>query len=178
VDLRLATTDDIEAIAALIEASVLHLQAGEYTLEQRQGALGTVFGVDRLLIADGTYFVVVDPASGALAACGGWSKRNTLFGSDNAPVKNDDWLDPAVDAARIRAFFVHPDWARRGLGTRILDTCEAAARQAGFTRLTLGATLTGIPLYERHGFQAVERVEVPLRNGHSIPIVRMEKMLL
>jgi len=178
VDLRLATTDDIEAIAALIEASVLQLQAGEYTLEQRQGALGTVFGVDRLLIADGTYFVVVDPATRALAACGGWSKRNTLFGSDNAPVKNDDWLDPAVDAARIRAFFVHPDWARRGLGTRILETCEAAAREAGFTRLTLGATLTGIPLYERHGFRPVERVEVPLANGHSIPIVRMEKVLL
>ncbi len=174
MDLRLATFDDIPAIAALIEESVMGLQQNEYTLEQRQGALGSVFGVDRLLIEDGTYFVVMDGVR--IAACGGWSRRNTLFGSDSgSPVTDVSWLDPAVDAARIRAFFVHPDWARRGLGTRILETCESAARAAGFTRLTLGATLTGIPLYSRHGFQPVERVEVPLPNGGTIPIVRMEK---
>lgn len=174
--LRLATPDDIPAIAALIEASVRGLQASDYSLEQREGALGTVFGVDRLLIEDRTYFVVEDEAR-EMVACGGWSKRNTLFGSDNAPVKNDNWLDPQLDAARIRAFFVHPSHARRGLGSLIMRTCEEAARRAGFTRLTLGATLTGIPLYERHGFRQVERVEVPLVNGTSIPIVRMEKEL-
>lgn len=176
--LRLATPDDIPAIATLIEASVRGLQQDDYTFEQREGALGTVFGVDRLLIADRTYFVIEQQGAGcggAIVACGGWSRRNTLFGSDNAPVKNDNWLDPAVEAARVRAFFVHPDHARRGLGSRILARCEEAARQAGFSKLTLGATLTGIPLYERHGFRAVERVEVPLANGTSIPIVRMEK---
>jgi GNAT superfamily N-acetyltransferase len=177
MDLRLATFDDIPAIADLIEQSVMQLQQQEYTVEQRQGALGTVFGVDRMLIADGTYFVAVDETNGSLAACGGWSKRRTLFGSDNAPAKNDSWLDPRVDAARIRAFFVHPNWARRGLGSRILEACEAAAQKAGFTKLELGATLTGIPLYTRYGFQPIERVEVPLANGHSIPIVRMGKTL-
>ncbi len=174
--LRLATPDDIPAIAALIEVSVRGLQANDYTFEQREGALGSVFGVDRLLIEDRTYFVVEDAAQ-SIIACGGWSKRNTLFGSDNAPVKNDNWLDPHVDAARIRAFFVHPAHARRGLGSLIMRTCEEAARQAGFRKLTLGATLTGIPLYERHGFRQMERVEVPLANGTSIPIVRMEKEL-
>lgn len=174
--LRLATPDDIPAIAALIEASVRGLQANDYSFEQREGALGSVFGVDRLLIEDRTYFVVEDAAR-SIIACGGWSKRNTLFGSDNAPVKNDNWLDPQVDAARIRAFFVHPAHARRGLGSLIMRTCEDAARQEGFGKLTLGATLTGIPLYERHGFRQVERVEVPLANGTSIPIVRMEKEL-
>lgn len=174
--LRKATFDDAEAIEALISDSVIRLQAGEYTLEQRQGALGTVFGLDRLLIADQTYFAVVED-DGRLIACGGWSKRNTLFGSDNAPRKNDNFLDPAVDAARIRAFFVHPDFARRGLGSQILEACEEEARAAGFQRLELGATLTGLPLYMRYGFQPVERVEVPLANGASIPIVRMAKAL-
>ena len=174
--LRKAAFEDAEAIEVLIRESVMRLQAGEYSVEQRQGALGSVFGLDQLLIADGTYFAV-DAEDGHLIACGGWSKRSTLFGSDNAPGKNDSFLDPAVDGARIRAFFVHPDFARRGVASRILEACEQEAREAGFRRLQLGATLTGIPLYERHGFSAIERVEVPLANGASIPIVRMEKLL-
>ncbi len=174
--LRKAELADIPAIQALIADSVLRLQAGEYTLAQRQGALGTVFGVDRLLIEDRTYFVVED--AGAIVACGGWSRRRTLFGSDSgSPVKNVDLLDPTKDAARIRAFFIHPDFARRGLATRILHASEAEARAEGFLRLQLGATLTGIPLYERHGFRALERSEVPLANGETIAIVTMEKEL-
>ena len=152
------------------------LQAGDYSSSQRAGALGSVFGVDRALIRDGTYFVI--ERAGALVACGGWSRRKTLFGSDNVEGKDDAFLDPTVDAARIRAFFVHPDWARRGFGSRLLEAGEAAARNAGFTRLELGATLTGIALYERHGFAALERKDVPLPNGAAIAIVRMTKQLL
>ncbi len=174
-ELRLAGLDDAPAIEELIAASVNGLQAGDYSLEQRTGALGSVFGVDRQLIRDGTYFLIV--CEGTLAACGGWSKRKTLYGSDNVEGKDDAFLDPAVDAARIRAFFVHPEWARRGLGSRLLDAGEKAARAAGFTRLELGATLTGIPLYERYGFQAMERAEVPLPNGATLASVRMGKSI-
>jgi N-acetylglutamate synthase-like GNAT family acetyltransferase len=174
--LRLASPDDIPEIQELIRRSVMELQSAEYSREQREGALGSAFGVDRRLIEDGTYFVI-PTSSGQLAACGGWSRRRTLFGSDAVAGKDDSWLDPAVDAARIRAFFVHPDWARRGLGSLIMTTCEAAARAAGFRKLELGATLTGIPLYARHGFHELERVEVPLPNGLTLPIVRMGKSL-
>ena len=174
--LRVATYDDIPAIEQLIEASVNGLQAADYSLEQRAAALGSVFGVDRSLIHDGTYFVIED-AAGGLLACGGWSRRRTLYGSDNVAGKDDAFLDPAVDAARIRAFFVHPAAARRGLGSRLLAAGEQAARNAGFTRLELGATLTGIPFYERHGFQAMEPNEVPLPNGATLSIVKMSKAL-
>jgi len=167
---------DVEQMRSLIVDSVMHLQSGVYTVAQREGALGTVFGVDRLLIEDQTYFVV--ELDGRLAACGGWSKRSTLFGSDSgSPVKNADFLDPKVDAARIRAFFVHPDFARRGLGTVILEASSEEARAAGFRRLQLGATLTGIPFYQRHGFRTLGRVEVPLPNGETVAIVTMEKTL-
>ena len=171
---RLACPDDIPGIRSLIEQSVMTLQAADYSQEQREGALGTVFGVDRRLIEDGTYFVI-EGVAGQLAACGGWSRRRTLFGSDDIPGKDDSWLNPAIDAARIRAFFVHPGWARQGLGTMILAACESAARAAGFTRLELGATLTGIPLYARCGFHELDRVEVALPNGAHLPIVRMAK---
>ena len=171
--LRLATLDDAPALERLIADSVRTLQAGEYTVEQREGALGTVFGVDRRLIRDGTYFAI--ETDGALAACGGWSRRKTLFGGDHVAGKDDAWLDPAVDAARIRAFFVHPQWARRGFGSRILEACEAAAREAGFRRLEMAATLTGVPFYAARGYVEVERMEVPLMNGVSLEVVRMSK---
>jgi N-acetylglutamate synthase-like GNAT family acetyltransferase len=176
VQIRLAAAEDIPAIRSLIEESVRGLQTADYTFEQREGALGSTFGVDRRLIEDQTYFVVANDA-GQLAACGGWSRRRTLFGSDTISTKDDSPLDPAKDAARIRAFFVHPNWARRGLGTLILNTCETAARAAGFTRLELGATLTGIPLYARHGFVEQHSVEVPQPNGSTLTIVHMAKSL-
>jgi GNAT superfamily N-acetyltransferase len=172
--LRAATDADIPAIAALIESSVRGLQAGDYSVEQMNGAIGTVFGVDSQLIADGTYFVVETDA-GVPAGCGGWSKRATLFGSDAASVRENKLLDPRVDAARIRGFFVHPNWARQGIGSLLLNACEQAAIKGSFTRLELGATLTGERLYSARGYCAVERIEVPLVNGVALPIIRMTK---
>ena len=151
------------------------LQAGDYSPEQIEGALGTVFGVDTRLIEDATYFVA--EAGAMLAGCGGWSKRKTLFGSNNSPVREDSLLDPAVDAARIRAFFVHPDWARRGIGSLILDACEQDAVRNGFRRFELGATDAGERLYRVRGYVEFERIETPLSNGAIMPVVRMSKRI-
>jgi N-acetylglutamate synthase-like GNAT family acetyltransferase len=175
LSLREARLSDVAALHELIEISVRRLQSGDYTQEQIAGALGTVFGVDTQLIADRTYYVVEAPSAG-LVGCGGWSKRRTLFGSDQAKVRENTLLDPEVDAARIRAFFIHPDWARKGIGTGILDACEAAARAAGFRSFEMGATLTGAKLYRVKGYTAVEQIEVPLPNGASLPIIRMSKV--
>jgi GNAT superfamily N-acetyltransferase len=173
--LRLASPDDVPVLRELIEASVRGLQAGDYSPEQMDAALRGVFGVDTQLIADGTYFVVTDGE--AIAGCGGWSRRRTLYGGDQWSAREDSLLDPASEAAKIRAFFVHPRFARRGVGTMILRACENAAAAAGFTRLEMGATLTGIPLYRAHGYVEREPAEVPLGNGVTLPIVRMEKVL-
>ena len=134
----------------LIEASVRGLMPQGYTKAQLDGALGTLLGVDTQLIADGTYFVAEatsDCSESILVGCGGWSQRKTLFGSDHRPGREDELLDPETDAARIRAFFVHPQWARRGIGSRILEVCERAAEAAGFRRFEMGATLTGVAMY-------------------------------
>lgn len=176
--LRLATAADIPALHSLIEASVRGLQAGDYTPAQIEGALGTVLGLDTQLIADQTYFVAetFNPDARArrcLAGCGGWSKRKTLFGADRASVREPELLDPAADAAKVRAIFVHPAYARRGLGSLILSTVEAAARAAGFTRYEMGSTLTGVPLYRLKGYVEVERIAVPLPNGEALPVVKM-----
>lgn len=170
--LRLATLADIPALEALIAQSVMELQV-DYSQDQRRGALGTVFGVDTQLLKDGTYFVV--ELGNEIVACGGWSRRKTLFGSDAIAGKDDNSLDPKVDAARIRAFFVHPDHTRRGLGTLVLKACEDAARAAGFTRFELVATLSGVALYAVHGFQATEYFETPLPDGLMLPVVAMSK---
>jgi GNAT superfamily N-acetyltransferase len=173
--LRLATPEDVPELRALIEDSVRGLQAGDYSPSQLESALETVYGVDTQLIADGTYFAVV--AEGAIAGCGGWSKRKTLYGGDVWAGREDTLLNPATDAAKIRAFFVHPDWARRGIGTIILDACEAAAKAAGFRRLEMGATLSGVPFYREKGYSAVKELSVPLKNGEELPIVQMEKAI-
>src|SRR5215475_10616827 len=177
ITLRPATEADIPALHQLIEQSVRALQRNDYTPEQLDEALGTVLGLDTQLIADGTYFIAEAHAACArhLAGCGGWSKRKTLFGSDHADVREPELLDPRTDAAKIRAFFIHPDFARRGIGSKILEACESAARQAGFSRFEMGATLTGVPLYLARGYQIVERIEVPLANGHTLGVVRMGK---
>jgi GNAT superfamily N-acetyltransferase len=172
--LRLATFDDIPALETLIADSVMTLQT-EYTREQRLAALGSVFGVDRQLIADGTYFAAVSDAT--IVGCGGWSRRKTPFGSDHSPAKDDALLDPAVDAARVRAFFIHPAWARRGIGSSILQACESAAAAAGFSRVELTSTLAGVPLYTARGFQPQEEFAVPLANGDKLPVIRMTKAL-
>jgi GNAT superfamily N-acetyltransferase len=153
------------------------------------GALGTLLGVDSQLISDGTYFVVEDArapearagteeargSAAKIVACGGWSKRKTLFGADRRPDREDALLDPKVDAAKIRAFFVRPGWERRGIGTLLLNVCEGAAREAGFTRFELGSTLTGVALYRARGYEELERINVPLVNGETLGVVRMRK---
>ena len=173
--LRPARSEDIQVLTALIAASVRILQAADYTESQREGALASVFGVDTRLIADGTYFVA--EVDGTIVACGGWSKRKTLFGADHCAGREDSLLDPERDAAKIRAFFVHPEWARRGIGTRVLEACESAAVEAGFKRFEMGATLTGVALYKARGYREVERIGVPLGNGEVLEVVRMEKAI-
>lgn len=176
--LRKAVPADVPILRALIDASVRGLQAGDYSPSQIESALASVYGVDSQLISDGTYFVVeAKSAAGAIVACGGWSKRKTLFGGDVWKAREDSLLDPQTDAAKIRAFFVHPDWVRRGIGTMLLDACERAAMAEGFRRFEMGATLSGVPLYSARGYVSLENLGVPLANGESLPIVRMEKRL-
>ena len=176
LQIRLARVDEVPALEQLIARSVRALSVGYYTPRQVELALVHVFGVDSQLIADGTYFAV--EVDGQLAACGGWSKRRTLYGGDQMKEGEDNLLDPRTEAARIRAFFVDPIFARRGIGKQLIEACETAARAAGFTRLEMGATLPGEPLYAAVGYQAVERFAVPLPDGETLPIIRMEKLLL
>jgi GNAT superfamily N-acetyltransferase len=180
--IRAALPADVPVLRQLIDASVRRLQAQDYTPQQIDSALRTVFGVDSQLIGDGTYLLVesVPPASDGeqqpvIVACGGWSKRKTLYGGDRWHDRQDDLLDPAKDAAKIRAFFIHPDWARQGIGTLLLDACEAAARAAGFTRFEMGATLTGMKLFQQRGYVALERLEVPLEGDITLAVVHMVK---
>jgi GNAT superfamily N-acetyltransferase len=178
IRIRLAQAGDIPRLQELIEASVRGLQARDYTAPQLENALRTVYGVDTQLISDGTYFAAEETESSGgalLVGCGGWSKRKTLYGGDQWKDREDSLLDPAKDAAKIRAFFVHPAWARRGIGGLILEACETAAEAAGFRRLEMGATLTGIPFYRTKGYVELEAEEVPLGNGLTLPIVKMGK---
>lgn len=179
IRIRKATAVDIPRLREVIEASVRGLQGDDYTPAQIEGALKSVYGVDSQLISDGTYFVAEISERGAttVVACGGWSRRKTLYGGDQFAAREDSLLDPALDAAKIRAFFVHPEWARRGIGSMILDECEKAATDAGFTRLEMGATLSGIPFYRARGYAEIEKQEAPLGNGDSLPIVRMGKVV-
>ncbi len=171
--LRKAVAGDVPQLRTLIEKSVRGLQAGDYTPRQLELALLKVYGVDSQLIEDGTYFAVASGES--IVACGGWSKRRTLYGGDVWVGREDSLLDPKRDAAKIRAFFVHPDWVRRGIGAMILDACEKAAIAAGFRRLEMGATLTGVEFYRVKGYAEMEKLAVPLGDGEELPIVRMGK---
>lgn len=174
--IRLAQLDDVPELQRVIAASARGLSTDRYTPEQIEGALKYVFGVDTQLIADQTYFVV--ESAGRMAGCGGWSKRKTLFGGDQMKKdKQDPLLDPTTEPARIRAFFVHPNWARKGVGGLILETCEAEARKAGFSEMEMAATLPGEPLYARFGYEVVERFDIPLPDGTLLPVARMSKRL-
>jgi GNAT superfamily N-acetyltransferase len=175
---RLARTEDVPVLNKLIEQSVRVLQAKDYSQAQIEGALGTLLGVDSKLISDHTYFVVEAVDSNGklmIVGCGGWSKRRTLFGADHRAQRDDDLLDPAIDAAKIRAFFVHPAWARKGIGTKLLETCEDAAIAAGFRRFELGATLTGVGLYRSRGYEIQKQIDVPMANGEKLQVVLMSK---
>ena len=176
IKVRLATSNDIPALQNLINKSVRSLSVGFYTAAQIESALKHVFGVDTQLISDKTYYVA--EASGETVGAGGWSKRNTLFGGDQAKsTEQDELLVPGEQPARLRAFYVHPHWARRGIGRMITAQCEAAAHAAGFTRLELIATLPGQPLYEANGYEVVSPFDIPLPDGSSLPAFRMAKNL-
>jgi GNAT superfamily N-acetyltransferase len=173
--LRIATAEDIAEIRRLIDASVRGLQVRDYSAAQIEGALVTVFTVDSQLIADGTYFVAL-AENGDLAGCGGWSFRKTLYGGDHQIEKiAPERLDPAVDAAKVRAIFVHPKFARMGLGSLILAAAEDAAAEQGFRRFEMGSTLTGVTLYTLKGYREVSTVSVPVGGGEEIEVVRMVK---
>lgn len=171
--LRQATLDDADEIDALMKASTRDLFPMFYDALQTAASVQYIAAVDRTLIEDGTYFAI--EANGELVACGGWSRRDKLYTGSGDASGDARLLDPATEPARVRAMFVRADWTRRGLGTRILEACEAAARAEGFQALALVATLAGLPLYERYGFEVLERVEVPLPNGMTVGAVRMQK---
>ena len=178
IHIRKAVAADVPRLREIIEASVRGLQSEDYTPTQIESALKSVYGVDSQLIADGTYLVAEVSESQTkpkIVACGGWSKRKTLYGGDQYAAREDSLLDPSRDAAKIRAFFVHPEWARRGIGSLILKACENAAREAGFTRLEMGATLSGVAFYRAKGYKVVENQKVPLENGEVLPIVKMAR---
>lgn len=172
--LRVATRADEAQLRELIHRSGVELSVGFYTAEQAAAITEHVFGVDTQLIGDGTYFVIEE--DGAMVACGGWSRRRTVFGGDQTKSGADPLLDPATDAARIRAFFVHPDHARKGLGRQLMTACVDAATAAGFRILELVSTLPGEPLYLASGFEVVERFELDPA-GVRVPVSRMRREL-
>lgn len=173
--IRRALLAEVPSLNALIVASATELSRGYYSQAQIESLITHVFGVDTQLLIDGTYYVI--EREGDLVACGGWSGRRTLFGGDQAKEDSDPILDPASEAARIRAFFVAPTQARQGLGRALLQHCEAAARAAGFRRAELMATLPGVPLYSALGYDALEPVTHPLPDGQTVDFVRMGKRL-
>lgn len=172
--IRPARAEEVPALETLIAASARVLSQGYYTPEETEAAITHVFGVDSELVADGTYLVV--EADGRIAGCGGWSKRATLFGGDNFAGRASGLLDPARDAAKIRAFFVAPHAARRGVGAALLKACEDAAAAAGFTRTELMATLPGLPFYSAHGYVPGEGVALDC-DGVMVRFVPMAKSL-
>jgi len=171
---RLATPDDIPALAELMAAAIAQLQRG-FLSDAQIASSRMIMGLDRQLIDDGTYFIV--EGDGKLAGSGGWSRRATLYGGDHSPGRDAALLDPAKDAARVRAMYTSPDFARRGVGRLILDLCEQAAKAEGFTRVELAGTLSGQPLYAACGYKAFEQFEDD-RGGVAVPLVRMGKSLI
>lgn len=170
---RLATRDDLPALTPIVDAAIAELQRA-YLDEQQIESSRAIMGVDTDLIDDGTYFVVESGAE--IAGCGGWSRRATMYGGSHSPGRDSALLDPKVDAARVRAMYTNPTYARRGVGRMILELCESAAAAEGFTRLSLVSTLSGEPLYSAYGFRPLERVEDDT-GGAAVPLVRMEKSI-
>lgn len=171
--LRPALESDKAALNELIALSGVELSAGFYTDEQAQAITREVYGVDSSLISDGTFYAV--ESDGVIIACGGWGKRAVDCGGDHAKTGTDRLLDPVSEPARIRAFFVHPGMARRGLGAMLLDHCTSEARRAGFMALELMSTMPGEPLYLKYGFQPLERIDMPLSGGVTVALTRMQK---
>jgi GNAT superfamily N-acetyltransferase len=168
---RLAVSADVPALTALMEAAIVELQRA-FLDEVQIASSRAIMGIDTELIDDGTYFVVESGAD--VAGCGGWSRRNTLYGGNQTPGRDSNLLDPSVDAARVRAMYTNPTYARRGVGRLILSLCERAAAAEGFSKLELMSTLSGEPLYTAYGFRPLERLE-DSTGGAPVPLVRMEK---
>lgn len=172
---RIAQPADLPALNALMTRSIEHLQRDFLTPEQVR-ASRQVMGLDTQLVKDQTYFIIEN--EGQLVGCGGWSWRATLFGGDDSIVAREPApLDPATDAAKIRAMYVDPGHARRGIGTMIMALCEAAARDAGFMKVEMMATLAGVPLYRACGYRDIEAVDASTREGVIVPLIRMGKAL-
>lgn len=172
---RLALPADLDALRAVMSLAIAKLQKGFLT-DVQIAASHAVMGLDTQLIADRTYFVVED--DGEIAGCGGWSRRATLYGGDHSTdLRDPALLDPATDAARIRAMYTHPAFARQGVGRLVMQLCEAAARDAGFARIELMATLSGEPLYRACGYTPIARVAASGANGVAVPLIRMGKCL-
>ncbi len=174
--LRNATTKDIEAITELIALSARQLGGQFYDKNTIESALKSAFGVDTQLIKDKTYFVIEKDSQ--LIACGGWSYRKTLFGSDNNNLRDPEKLTPKADAAKIRAFFIHPDYARRGLGNQIIEHCEQEAIKRGFQSTELMSTLSGVNFYKKHGYKGDKTIIHTMNDGNTIEFLPMEKNLI
>jgi GNAT superfamily N-acetyltransferase len=178
MELRLATTADLPALRTVMDAAITELQKGFLTQQQIESSR-QIMGLDTQLVEDGTYFAVEH--EGRIVGCGGWSRRATLYGSDNTAGRDAHLLDPTEDAARVRAMYTHPRFARRGVGWMILEACERAAAAEGFTRMSLMSTLSGEPLYRKYGFVEVERVADARTAGRStgapVPCIRMERAI-
>ena len=171
--LRVATPADADEIDALMKASIREIFPTVYDAQQTASAEIHVSSVDRTMLADGTYFVIVD--GGEIVACGGWSRRAKFYTGSGSHEDDARLLDPATESARVRAMFTRADHTRRGLGTRILEACEAAARAEGFSRLALMATMAGLPLYERFGFVESARTRITMPDGHQLECIEMER---
>jgi GNAT superfamily N-acetyltransferase len=172
--LRTATETDTERLKLVMRLAIAELQKGFLSPEEL-AASSDIMGLDTQLIADRTYFVVEDGV--AVAGCGGWSRRKTLFGGDHSAGRDAALLDPATDAAKIRAMYTHPDHVRRGVGRMILSACESAAAAEGFRRVEMAATLAGVPLYEACGYRRLEFFKSPTKSGVDVPLWRMGKEL-
>lgn len=171
--LRLAGLADLDAIDSLMKASTRDLFPSVYDEAQTEAAVRYIASVDRTLVADGTYFVC--ETNGELVACGGWSRRDKLYTGSGDGTADARLLDPDREPARVRAMFTRSNWTRRGLGRRILEACEAAAKAEGFRALALMATLAGLPLYASYGFRSLDEAEVRMPDGTIIASVSMDK---
>jgi GNAT superfamily N-acetyltransferase len=171
---RLARLDDLDALRTLMTAAISELQKPFLDSAQIESSR-TIMGLDTQLVEDGTYYIV--EVNGALAGCGGWSRRATLYGGDQTPGRSARLLDVATEAARVRAMYTHPHHVRKGIGTRMLSLCEHAARAEGFLRVELMATLAGEPLYRARGYEPLEPAVTDARGGAAVPLIRMGKAL-
>ena len=171
---RLADAADLPVLTALMNEAIAGLLP-QFLPPEEVAASYAIMGLDTQLVEDGTYFVV--EIEDAIAGCGGWSRRATLFGGNHTDGRDARLLDPKTEPARVRAMYTAPRFTRRGVGSKVLELCEAAARAEGFTRVELAATMGGKPLYEARGYRPIEQLMVATPGGVKVPILRMGKSL-